>query len=220
MAEPASSLNLVHRVHLPPLDPGQRAPAVVMVHGWQGDEKVMSIFERTLPPGAAFITPRAPLAMGANGFGWYQPVDDEASQLEGVSALREFVAGLPGAYPIDPARVVLMGFSQGGAMCLALLLSSPELAAGAACLAGFLPSAARQWLAPDRLMSKSVFIAHGTEDTIVPVPRAQAARDDLQASGAKVEYHEYPVAHKLNADGMRDLKAWLLSAAGSTATET
>ena len=69
-----SPLKLVHRAQLPPLAPGQLAPAVVMVHGWQGDEKVMSVFERTLPPAVAIISPRAPLDMHNAGFGWYEPV--------------------------------------------------------------------------------------------------------------------------------------------------
>jgi phospholipase/carboxylesterase len=202
-------LNLVHHVLLPPIPPGQLAPAVVMVHGWQGDEKVMSIFERTLPAGVAVVYPRAPLAMNNGGYGWYQPVDDDAAQLAGLAALGEFVAGLPAAYPLDPQRLILMGFSQGAAMSNALLLSEPQWVMAVASLAGFLPQAARPWVQPGRLAGKSVFIAHGIADTTVPTARAHEARDALQAAGATVEYHEYPIGHKLNAQGMRDLKDWL-----------
>jgi phospholipase/carboxylesterase len=102
-----------------------------------------------------------------------------------------------------------MGFSQGAAMSNALLLSDPPLVAAVASLAGFLPEAARRWLQPGRLAGKSVFIAHGTADTTVPAARALAARDALQTAGADVDYHDYPAAHKLNAQGMRDLKDWL-----------
>src|SRR6185295_19050747 len=105
--------------------------------------------------------------------------------------------GLPAEYPIDPSRVVLMGFSQGAGMCAALILSDPASAAAVAILAGFLPQAARRWVQPGRLAGKSVFIAHGTADTTVPAERAQAARDALQTAGATVEYHDYPIAHKL-----------------------
>jgi phospholipase/carboxylesterase len=212
-----SPLSLVHRVHLPQVPAGQLAPAVVMVHGWQGDENVMSIFDRTVPAGVAIISPRAPLDMQNGGYSWFQPVDDEAAQLTGLSALREFVAGLPAAYPIDPAKTTLMGFSQGAAMCNALLLSDPLLATGVASLAGFLPEAARRWVQPGRLAGKSVFIAHGTADSTVPTERAQAARDALKEAGAEVEYHEYPVAHKLNPQGMKDLKAWVGRVIGQAA---
>jgi len=180
-----------------------------MVHGWQGDEKVMSVFERTLPAGVAIVSPRAPLDMRNDGFGWYEPIDDETSQLAGLAALREFVAGVPAEYPIDPHRVISMGFSQGAAMCNTLLLSDPPMVAAVASLAGFLPEVARRWVQPGRLAGKSVFIAHGTTDTTVPTARALAARDALQSAGATVEYHDYPIAHKLNAQGMRDLKDWL-----------
>ena len=74
-------LEMVHRTQLPQLATGQLAPAVVMIYGWQGDENVMAIFERTLPPGVAIISPRAPLDMNNGGFGWYKPVDDEPLSL-------------------------------------------------------------------------------------------------------------------------------------------
>ena len=102
-----------------------------------------------------------------------------------------------------------MGFSQGAAMSNALLLSDPPLIATVASLAGFLPEVARRWVQPGRLAGKSVFIAHGTDDTTVPAERALAARDALQTAGATVEYHDYPIAHKLNPQAMRDLKDWL-----------
>jgi phospholipase/carboxylesterase len=188
-----------------------------MVHGWQGDENVMSIFDRTVPAGVAIISPRAPLDMNNGGHSWFQPVDDEAAQLAGLAALREFVAGLPSTYPIDPARITLMGFSQGAAMCNALLLSDPSLVTGVASLAGFLPDAARRWVQPRRLAGKPVLILHGTADLTVPTERAQTARDTMKQAGAEVEYHEYPVAHKLNPQGMKDLKAWLAKVIGQAA---
>ncbi|MEP7358925.1 MAG: PHB depolymerase family esterase, partial [Anaerolineales bacterium] len=191
MADPVAPLDLVHRSHLPPLAGGQLAPAVVMVHGWGGDEKVMAIFERLVPPAAAIISPRAPLDMHDGGFNWYQPVDDEPAQLKGLESLRAFVAGLPGPYRIDPNRMVLVGFSQGAAMSAALLLSDPPLVLAVASLAGFLPSAAQRWVQPGRAAGRSVFMAHGSADTTVPIARAQAARDALQTAGAQVAYHEY-----------------------------
>ena len=71
-------LNLVHRARVPETPAGQRRPAVVLVHGWQGNEKVMGIFERTVPPQAAIISPRAPLVFAADSFGWYDLDQGEA----------------------------------------------------------------------------------------------------------------------------------------------
>jgi phospholipase/carboxylesterase len=208
-------LNLVHRARVPETPAGQRRPAVVMVHGWQGNEKVMGIFERTVPPDVAIISPRAPLAFSADSYGWYDLEQGEASFEAGVDALETFVAQLPEAYPVDPRQVVLMGFSQGASMGYALLLKAPELTLGVAGLSGFLPDPARRWLAPGRLAGRQVFSAHGTEDETVAVPFARAACKELTRAGANVEAHEYEgVGHKLNAQGVRDLTHWLAERLG------
>lgn len=210
-------LNLEHRARVPDRAvPGQYGAAVVMVHGWLGNENVMSIFERTVPAGVVLVYPRAPIAVKPDSFGWFR-VDDPATFEPGLAALETFVRGLPEAYPVDPARVVLMGFSQGAAMSLSLLLKEPALAAGVAALAGFLPRQVQAWATPGRLAGKRVLLSHGTEDDTVPVAWAQSAAEQLRAAGAEVRYEEYPVGHKLNAQGMRDLKAWVASTIGEDA---
>jgi len=208
-------LNLVHRARVPEAAAGQRLPAVVMVHGWQGTEMVMGIFERTVPAGAVIISPRAPLEVAPASYGWYRDEDGEAGFDAGVAALQTFVGQLAEAYPVDPARVSMMGFSQGAGMSYALLLKAPALVLGVAGLAGFLPEPARKWLAPGLLAGKPVFVAHGTDDETVALPFARAARNDLARAGAEVDYHEYDgVGHKLNAQGMRDLSQWLAARLG------
>ena len=203
-------LNLVHRARVPDAPAGQRLPAVVMVHGWQGNEQVMGIFERTVPPGVIIISPQAPIELAPESYGWSLAEEGQASFEAGVSALQAFVGDLPSAYPVDPQRVVLMGFSQGASMCYALLLKAPALMLGVGGLAGFLPELARPWLIPGRLTGKHIFIAHGADDETVALPYARAARGDLARVGAEVAYHEYEgVGHKVNAQGLRDLTEWL-----------
>src|SRR5947209_7835552 len=128
-------LNLVHRARVPESAARKPLPAVVMVHGWQGDEKVMGIFERTVPPSVIIVSPRAPLAVAADSFGWYRQDEGQAEFEAGVEALQAFVRQLPQAYPVDPLRALVMGFSQGASMSYALLLKAPELVLGAAGLA-------------------------------------------------------------------------------------
>ena len=199
-------LNLIHRIRLPKTS--SPSPAIVMVHGWLGDENAMWAFDRVLPLNAVVITPRGPFEAG-EGFGWTAVRGDGDTFDEGLSALSEFVMRLPEVYPVNASRIVLMGFSQGAAMCYALTLASPTGAAATAALAGFLPDLARQWIIPGRLSDKPVFIAHGLNDTTVPIEEAVRAREALTLAGAKVSYHEYAIGHKLSAQGMRDLKVWL-----------
>ncbi len=201
-------LNLVHRVRVPGADTQARLPVVVLLHGWTGDETAMRIFQVAVPSGAMTVSPRGPVATG-EGYGWVDRQVSDFSQSGGVAALREFVHGLPGVYPIDPARVVLVGFSQGGAMGLSLAITDPERVAAVAVLAGYLPDWARMQITPASLAGRPVFIGHGTQDTTVPLARAAAMREALEAAGADVTYHEYPTGHKVNRQGMKDLKQWL-----------
>lgn len=204
-----ASLNLVHRVRLPPGEAVQRLPAVVLVHGWTGDENSMRIFHRALPPGVLAVSPRGPI-VAAGGYGWLdRQAAGEQAYPAGLEALQEFVSRLPAVYAADPARVVLVGFSQGAAMSAALMLKEPGLTAGLAMLAGYLPAFARGWAAPQKLAGKPVFMAHGVEDTTVPLAEAALAKDALSLAGAAVTYHEYPTGHKMNNRGMQDLKQWL-----------
>ena len=168
----------------------------------------MWAFEKALPPGAFAVSVRAPVE-AEGGYGWMLPGNEERSFEQGLASLHEFVSRLPREYPVNVERVALIGFSQGAAMSYALALSDPQRVSAVAALAGFLPDAARQWIAPGRLAGKRVFIAHGIGDTAVPVEDAIRARDALTLCGADVTYREYAIGHKLTAQGMRDLKQWL-----------
>ena len=60
-------------------------------------------------------------------------------------------------------------------------------------------------------MALPVFLAHGIGDSVVPLARATAARDTLQALGCVVDWHEYPMAHSVCAQEVSDLNRWLLN---------
>jgi phospholipase/carboxylesterase len=201
-------LNLVHRADVPQ-DAAGLLPAVVMLHGKDGNETVMAIFDRTLPAGIAVISPRAPFKSGGNGYTWLTDDEDLNSITEGLAALATFVAKLPEVYPVDPDQVALIGFSQGAALSYALALSQPGRVNALAGLAGFLPNAARRWVGPGRLAGLPVYVAHGRRDETVPVAWARQACEALRDAGANVRYHEYEAGHKMSVQGMADLKAWL-----------
>jgi phospholipase/carboxylesterase len=210
------ALELVHRARVPQGGQEPRWPAVVMIHGWLGNENVMSIFERTVPASVAIISPRAPIEVEAGSYGWFKLNEPDTFDA-GLGALERFVRALPEAYPLDPARLVLMGFSQGAAMSLSLLLKEPPLVMAVASLAGFLPREALRWATPGRAAGKRVFMAHGTDDDTVPVAWARDAAGRLRESGAAVDLREYTVGHKLNAQGTRDLRHWLAGIYGTRA---
>lgn len=215
--EAYAASGLIHCVRLPAgtgAGPRPLVPAVVMLHGWGGEESSMWVFERVLPPGAAVITPRAPIDLHNGGYVWFRytnyPGSPEPDAVRrGVDRLVHFLQALPRLYPIDPARLVLVSFSQGAMVSSALVMTRPDLVIGLASLAGAvleLPEFANR---PNLLAGLPVFIAHGSDDPYVPVQAARHARERYAALGANVTYGEYPIGHKVSPQGMRDLEDWL-----------
>ncbi len=111
---------------------------------------------------------------------------------------------------IAPARIVLMGFSQGCAMALMTGLRYPHKLAGIVALSGYLPlpgsTEAERHAANQHT---PIFMAHGTDDDVVLVSRGQAAQASLAALGYQVEWHDYPMAHSLCLEEVEDINDWL-----------
>ncbi|HEX9925481.1 MAG TPA: dienelactone hydrolase family protein [Anaerolineae bacterium] len=208
-AEPGyDATGLIHCILLPQeAGANQQIPAVVMVHGWGGDESVMWIFKQVVPKGVAIITPRAPIALDEGGTIWFQR-DGQGLQ-KAMTRLEHFLAGLPDVYPIEPERLLLIGFSQGAAVINSLVMTRPLTVSGVASLSGQLPKEIDEQSQIDSLAGLPVFIAHGAEDDTIPLSEAQRIRDAYTRLEAEVTYEEYRVGHKMNSQGMNDLKAWM-----------
>ncbi|MDM4766758.1 dienelactone hydrolase family protein [Pelomonas sp. SE-A7] len=141
---------------------------------------------------------------------WPQPREDEAGLRRSqaiVDALiaREIERGIPAE------RIVLMGFSQGCAMSLMSGLRQPNKLAGLVALSGYLPLA--ETVATERSEANAdtpIFMAHGSADPVVVIERAHASRQQLEALGYAVEWHDYPVQHSVCLEEIRELNDWLL----------
>lgn len=199
--------------------------AVIWMHGLGADghdfEPVVP--ELRLPPGlrVRFVFPHAPIRpvtinAGMRMRAWYDifqlggGAEDEAgiraSQAEVEKLIeRETQRG------VRPGRIVLAGFSQGGAMALHTGLRHPEPLAGIVALSTWLPLAAR--LPAERHAANAaapIFMAHGTEDPMVPLALAQASRAALERLGYAVEWHQYPMPHSVCGEEIADIAAFLV----------
>lgn len=111
---------------------------------------------------------------------------------------------------IDAGRIVVAGFSQGGAIALQLALRYPERLSGLIALSTYL-------LLEDRLAAEAhpanadlpVFFGHGTADPMVPMQLGRMAADQVLAMGNPVEWHQYPMPHAVCPEEIADLGAWL-----------
>ena len=111
---------------------------------------------------------------------------------------------------IDAGRLVVAGFSQGGAVAINAVLNCELKLAGLMALSTYLAL-------PDELARSEsdrgipVFMAHGTQDPVVPLQWGKASADALAAAGFGVEWHDYPMAHGVCPDEIADIRRWLLS---------
>jgi len=111
---------------------------------------------------------------------------------------------------IQPGRIVLAGFSQGGAIALHTGLRHPERLAGILALSVPVPFV-------DRLLDEAhpanahvpVFLGHGTEDPMVPFTAAQSAYQRMAHRGRKIDWHTYPMGHTVIPDEIIDIGRWL-----------
>ncbi len=199
--------------------------AVIWMHGLGADGHDFEpiVPELDLPDGLAvrFVFPHAPLRPvtingGAVMRAWYDVTglggvrrEDEqgvrASQRD-IEALveREKKRGLAAG------RILLAGFSQGGAMALQTGLRHPERLTGLVVLSSFLPLAnvlATEVSPANR--DVPIFMAHGTHDPMIPLARGRESRDRLLGLGYRVEWHEYPMPHSVCAEEIADLSTWL-----------
>lgn len=207
------------------LETGARPDAaVIWLHGLGADGRDFEpvVPELRLPArlSVRFVFPHAPVRpvtinQGMRMRAWYDIVqlggggEDEA----GIRASQQQLEGLierEGARGIAPQRVVLAGFSQGGAIALQTALRFGERLAGTLALSTYLPLAAK--LAGERSTANQeapIFMAHGTQDPMIPIDRAERSRDALEKLGYRVEWREYAMPHSVCAQEISDIAAWL-----------
>ena len=173
-------------------------------------------------PSIRFVFPHAPVRAvtingGARMRAWYdiramnlanradgEGVAESVAQVEALIA-REAERG------IAADRLLLAGFSQGGAITLAAGIARTQPLAGMIALSTYLPmtpAQAQAALKPEAA-SQPVFMAHGQFDPVVPYAGGDMSANALRALGFEVEWHRYPMQHAVCAEEIRDLGDWM-----------
>jgi phospholipase/carboxylesterase len=196
--------------------PNPRA-AVIWLHGLGADghdfEPVVPELELTVP--VRFVFPHAPIRpvtinQGMRMRAWYDILqfgggpEDEAGIRDSQKIVEKLIEAEKGK------KIVLAGFSQGGAIVLQTALRHPEPLAGVLALSTYLPlhtTVDKEVL----LQSKQVpiFMAHGQYDDIIPIRRAETSRDALLRLGYNIEWHTYPMPHSVCAPEIEDISRFL-----------
>ncbi len=199
--------------------------AVIWMHGLGADghdfEPIIPFLGLPSDTAARFVFPHAlrrPITIngGAVMRAWYDIIElspskgqDEAGIRHSAAKIRDLI-GHEIERGIPAAKIILAGFSQGGAMALHVGLRYPEKLAGIMALSAYL-------MFPERLHAECsqanaatpVFIGHGTQDPMVPFALGQAARAELEQGQWPVEWHSYPIPHSVSQPEIADIGRWL-----------
>ena len=199
--------------------------SIIWLHGLGADGHdfeplVPELLEKDTPA-LRFVFPHAPVRPVTinNGFAmraWYDIIGIDrrsAEDFAGIHASAEAIGALirqENARGVATNHIALAGFSQGGAMALHIATRFPEKLAGVIALSCYLPLA-RQF-ATERTaanLATPMFLAHGTQDPVVPFTLGDETRKILEGTGYRPEWHAYPMPHALCAEEVVDLRNFL-----------
>ena len=198
--------------------------AVIWLHGLGADGHDFEpiVPELRLPASLAvrFIFPHAPvrpvtLNQGMRMRAWYDilQLGGGAEDDAGVRASEVLVRNLVSEETkkgIKPGRIVLAGFSQGGAIALHTALRYSAPLAGVLALSTYLPlHATLKEEMSEANRDVPIFMAHGLHDDIIPLARAEQSRKILADAGYAVEWHTYPMAHSVCDEEIADTARFL-----------
>lgn len=173
-------------------------------------------------PSIRFVFPHAPVRAvtingGARMRAWYDIRDMNLANRADGEGVAESVAQVEALIAreaergIAADRLLLAGFSQGGAITLAAGIARAQPLAGLIALSTYLPmtpAQAQAALKPEAA-SQPVFMAHGQFDPVVPYVGGDMSANALRALGFEVEWHRYPMQHAVCAEEIRDLCDWM-----------
>lgn len=214
MSEPAP----LHTAVREPRIAGSGAPPLlVMLHGYGSDEADLLGLADFLDPRLRVLSVRAPMALDMGGYAWFPLEIAGAGLAADYEEAERSLARLTGhldavlAEQGGAGETLLLGFSQGGAMALELLLARPEAVTGVAFLSGLW---SRQRMPRDpgvraAVKGKPVLQTHGTGDPLIPLAEAQATRGLLEELEVDLTWREYAMGHQIDEDCLRDLIDWI-----------
>ena len=212
-----TGLPLAHRMRGPLGSSRETGPCLLLLHGVGASEAGLMNFAARQDPRLTVILVRGPITFGPGQYGWFNvnftangPVINAIQAEQSRLAMIEFIDGLPEAYGIDPARIWIAGFSQGGILSASVGLTRPDKLAGFGILSGrILPEIAPLTADAEALGKRHAFVSHGIQDGKLSIDFARGARRLLTDKAIQLSYHEYGAGHELNESMQHDFCQWI-----------
>lgn len=200
---------------------GPAAGTVIWLHGLGADghdfEPIVPMLHLDKP--LKFIFPNAPVRpvtinAGMEMRAWYDI--DPGAPLAGEADIRESAAAIEAlveaevAAGVQPEKITLAGFSQGGVIALQVGLRAQSRFAGIMALSTYVHD--HEHLSEEvsfASIDTPLFMAHGLADPMIPIARAVTSREALTALNYQVEWHEYGMGHQVCPEEIEHIAGWL-----------
>lgn len=200
--------------------------SIIWLHGLGADghdfEAVIPELKLPTSLAARFIFPHAPMRpITINGGmamrAWYdisQSDDGFSENNEHIRDASQHIRTLihrEQERGIATSRIIVAGFSQGGAVALYTGLSFEQPLAGIMALSTYVPmiNSFETWVSVSA-RKVPVFQAHGVHDSMISIHRAEKSRNTMNQNGVSVEWHSYTMEHSLCAEEVHDISRWII----------
>ncbi len=194
-------------------------PTLFALHGWGANALDLLGLAPYLCSGRLLtVCPQGPvetpIGPGAVGYGWFPLTmggpPDMAAILSAGDELKAFVDSCLSRYPIDPKRLIVLGFSQGAVMAYTLALANPDRFTALVALSSWLPKELLDLFSLGITDARfPTLVQHGSRDQLIAVDRARESVENLRAVRVPVTYREYDMGHEINPRSLHDLSGWL-----------
>ncbi|GAB4418649.1 MAG: alpha/beta fold hydrolase [Anaerolineales bacterium] len=215
--EERTNLSIYHLLRMPagysPADEETLYPAIFALHGHGSNERDLIGLAPHLQDNLLWVSGRGPVDFAPGAYDWY-PVTEfgkpDPTYLEAaLKRIDNFISELLQAYPIDPQKLFLMGFSQGSMISMSFLLTRPQCIAGVIAQSGYVPMQSRLQVDEAGVKGKPVVMTHGYEDSSMPLGWSHQSRDFLLHYGVDVEYHNFHMGHTITTESLETARNWL-----------
>lgn len=215
--EERTSLSIYHLLQMPagynPADKETRYPAIFALHGHGSNERDLIGLAPHLQDNLLWVSGRGPVDFAPGAYDWYPVTEfgkpDPAHLEAALERIDNFISELLQAYPIDPQKLFLMGFSQGSMMSMSFLLTRPQRIKGVIAQSGYVPLQSGLQVDEAGVKGKPIVMTHGYEDASMPLEWSHQSRDFLLKYGVDVEYHNFHMGHTITAESLAAVRAWL-----------
>lgn len=208
-------LSLHHIIKAPKIA-SNKAPVVILLHGYGSNEEDLFSFAAELPEELFVIAVRAPRDLEPYGYSWYdiaytatEKVSDDEQAVESREAVANFIDEVVENYPVDETNVTLLGFSQGTILSYSVAFTYPEKVKNVIALSGYLNHNIFEVSDDKDYSHLNFYCSHGSVDQVIPVEAARKIAPFMELNNLQHVYEEFPIGHGVAPQNFYSFKAWL-----------